>query len=59
MKLDREIRFILLMFGLAVGFSLVVPEVAGGILVLVAIAAYVLGLVLYVLSTWVSRRPSV
>ncbi len=44
---------------LAVGFSLVVPDVAGGILVLVAIAAYVLGLVLYLLSTWMSRRPSV
>lgn len=41
---------------LAVGFSLIVPDVAGGILVLVAIAAYVLGLILYVLSTWVSRR---
>lgn len=41
---------------LAAGFSVIVPDVAAGILVLVAIAAYVAGLVLYLLSTWVSRR---
>lgn len=41
---------------LAVGFSLILPEVAAGILVLVAIAAYVVGLVLYALSAWISRR---
>lgn len=41
---------------LAAGFSVIVPDVAAGILVLVAIAAYAVGLALYLLSTWVSRR---
>lgn len=40
----------------AIGFSLILPDTAGGILVLVSVAAYVLGLLLYLVSTWMSRR---
>ncbi len=42
---------------IALGFSTIVPEVAGGLLVLFAVAAYLAGLVSFLLSTWLSRRP--
>jgi len=42
--------------GVAIGLSMWVSELAGGVLVVVAIAAYVLGAGLYVYSTWLSRR---
>jgi hypothetical protein len=40
----------------AIGLSTWVSEFVGGLLVVVAIAAYVLGAGLYVYSTWLSRR---
>ena len=40
----------------AIGLSSWVSEVAGGLLVLLAIVAYVVGAGLYVYSTWLSRR---
>lgn len=43
---------------LAIVFSSVVPESASGILVLAAMAAYLIGLVLFLISTWLSRRPA-
>jgi len=42
----------------AIGLSMWVPELTGGVLVVVAIAAYLLGAGLYVYSTWLSRRGS-
>ncbi|HKB33732.1 MAG TPA: hypothetical protein VKF16_07680 [Candidatus Dormibacteraeota bacterium] len=40
----------------AIGLSMWVSELVGGALVLVAIAAYLLGAALYVYSAWLSRR---
>ena len=42
----------------AIGLSMWVSELTGGVLVVVAIAAYLLGAGLYVYSTWLSRRGS-
>lgn len=41
---------------LAIGFTPVVPEIVGGLLVLAAVAAYLAGAVLFVYSTYLSRR---
>jgi hypothetical protein len=43
---------------LAIVFTTVAPEVLAGILVGLAAAVYVLSLLLYVFSTWLSRRPA-
>jgi len=43
---------------IAIVFTNEVSRTTGGGLVLGAIAAYVLGLGLFVLSTWISRRPT-
>lgn len=43
---------------LVIVFTSIVPETTGGILVLVALAAYVLALLLYLFSAWLSRRPA-
>ena len=43
---------------LALDVSTVVSDFAGGILVLGAVAAYVIGAGLFALSTWLSRRPA-
>ena len=43
---------------LAVGFTPVVPEVVGGLLVLLAMVAYVVGAVLFAYSAYLSRRAS-
>ena len=40
----------------AIGLSTQVSELTGGVLVVVAMAAYLLGAALYVYSTWLSRR---
>jgi hypothetical protein len=40
----------------AIGLSMWVSAVVGGLLVLIAMAAYVLGAGLFVYSTWLSRR---
>jgi hypothetical protein len=42
---------------LAIGFTPIVPEIAGGVLVLVAMVAYLAALALFLYSTWLSRRP--
>jgi hypothetical protein len=42
----------------AIGLSMWVSELAGGVLVVVAIASYLAGVGLYVYSTWLSRRGS-
>jgi len=44
---------------LAIVFTSVAPDGISGILVLGAMAAYLVGLVLYVVSTWLSRRRAV
>lgn len=41
----------------AMGLSAWAPEFVGGLLVALAIVAYLLGAGLYVFSTWLSRRP--
>ena len=43
---------------LAIGFTTIVPDLAGGVLVLLAMAGYLVGAVLFVYSTWLSRRPA-
>jgi hypothetical protein len=43
---------------IALVFTTAVPEVEGGILVMFALVAYLAGLVLYLFSTWLSRRPA-
>jgi hypothetical protein len=40
----------------AIGFSTWVSQFLGGLLVVLAIAAYLVGAGLYVYSTWLSRR---
>jgi hypothetical protein len=42
----------------AIGLSMWVSEFVGGLLVVVAIAAYLAGAGLYVYSTWLSRRAT-
>jgi hypothetical protein len=41
---------------LAIGFTPVVPEILGGVLVLVAMVGYLAGTALFVYSTYLSRR---
>src|SRR5258708_10724550 len=43
---------------LAIGFTPVVPEILGGVLVLVAMVGYLAGAVLFVYSTYLSRRAA-
>jgi hypothetical protein len=43
---------------LAVGFTPVVPEIVGGVLVLVAMLAYLAGVALFAYSAYVSRRQT-
>ena len=43
---------------LAIVFTTVVPDVAGGLLVLFALAAYLVAVVLFLFSTWLSRRAT-
>lgn len=43
---------------LLIVFSSVAREVAAGVLVLVALIAYVLAGALFLVSTWLSRRPA-
>lgn len=40
----------------AIGLSMLVSENTGGLLVVVAMAAYLIGAAVFVLSTWLSRR---
>lgn len=42
---------------LALVFTRVVPLVAAGILVVVALALYLVAVILFLFSTWLSRRP--
>ena len=41
---------------LAIGLTPVVPEILGGVLVLIAMVGYLAGAVLFVYSTYLSRR---
>ncbi|MGA7911563.1 MAG: hypothetical protein WB682_03495 [Candidatus Dormiibacterota bacterium] len=41
---------------LAIGFTPIVPEIAAGGLVLVAMVAYLAAVVLFLYSTWLSRK---
>jgi len=43
---------------LAIVFTTVAPELVAGVLVVLAMAAYLVGLVLFLFSTWLSRRPA-
>jgi len=43
---------------MAVGLTMFVTEFVGGLLVLAAIVAYVIGAALFAYSTWLSRRPT-
>jgi hypothetical protein len=43
---------------LALGFTPVVPELVGGILVLLALLAYLAGVALFGYSTYISRRAT-
>ncbi len=43
---------------LLIVFTTVAPDVWAGLLVVFAVAAYLAGLVLYLLSTWLSRREA-
>jgi hypothetical protein len=40
----------------AIGLSMLVSENTGGLLAVVAMAAYLIGAAVFVLSTWLSRR---
>lgn len=42
----------------AIGLTTFVSEFVGGLLVVIAIAAYLIGAALFVCSTWLSRRPA-
>ena len=44
---------------LAIVFTTVVPETVAGVLVVVALALYLAGLALFLISTWLSRRSTV
>ncbi|MGH7762901.1 MAG: hypothetical protein ACREOM_00605 [Candidatus Dormibacteraceae bacterium] len=41
---------------LAIGFTPIVPQVAGGALVVLALAGYLVAVALFLYSTWLSRR---
>jgi len=41
---------------LAIGFTPIVPDLVGGLLVIAALLAYLAGVVLFLYSTWLSRR---
>ena len=41
---------------LAIGFTPIVPDLVGGLLVLAALLAYLAGVLLFLYSTWLSRR---
>jgi hypothetical protein len=43
---------------LAIVFTTVAPAAMGGILVVAAFAAYLMGVALFAFSTWLSRRPA-
>ena len=43
---------------LVIVLTSVVPETTGGVLVLVALAVYVVALLVYLFSAWLSRRPA-
>ncbi len=43
---------------LIIVFTTIVPETTAGILVLVAFAAYLIALALFLFSTWLSRRTA-
>ena len=43
---------------LVIVFTSIVPEAVGGILVLAALVAYVLALLIYLFTAWLSRRPA-
>ncbi len=43
---------------LAIVFTSVAPEGVSGLLVLLAMVAYLVGLLLFLFSTWLSRRPA-
>jgi hypothetical protein len=43
---------------LAIVFTTIAPMVVSGFLVLFALAAYLVGVVLFLFSTWLSRRPA-
>ncbi len=43
---------------LAIVFTTVAPMVVAGVLVLFALAAYLVAVVLFLFSTWLSRRPA-
>lgn len=43
---------------LAIGFTPIVPEIVGGVLVLLAILAYVVAAVLFGYSAYISRRAA-
>lgn len=43
---------------LAIVFTTVAPETLAGLLVIAALTAYVIGLALFVVSAWFSRRPA-
>jgi hypothetical protein len=43
---------------LAIVFASTMSEVAAGALVVFALAAYAVGLILFLFSTWLSRRPA-
>ncbi len=43
---------------IAIVFTTVAPELVGGVLVLAAILIYVIAVGLFLVSTWLSRRPA-
>jgi len=43
---------------LAIVFTTIAPDLVAGMLVVVALAAYLVAVVLYAFSTWLSRRPA-
>jgi hypothetical protein len=42
----------------AIGLTMFVSEFVGGLLVVIAIVAYVIGAAIFAYSTWLSRRPA-
>lgn len=42
----------------AIVFTTVAPATVAGLLVVAALAAYVAGIALFLISTWLSRRPA-
>ena len=43
---------------LVIVLTSIVPETTGGMLVIVALAVYVVALLVYLFSAWLSRRPA-